>query len=143
MANPQVTRFPSTGSVILNTKVFIPEASASLAGTSDNTAVATAKDAKPSAGKWTFNASKIAADFATGGISYSGYSAPIADKNTVYVEFPLTAAENLNLTSIEAAFGNHGTGNIAVLITASAGGRTAVLAEDTSRTVRSTKKTGK
>ena len=118
-----------------------PAASDSLEGSSDNADVATAGKAKPSAGTWKFNSSKITADIAGGAISYSGYSDPIAGKDKVYVDFPITAKQNIVITQIDAAFGNHGTGNVAALITATVGGRTETLATDQSRAIRSVKKT--
>ncbi|MBQ9205359.1 MAG: Ig-like domain-containing protein [Treponema sp.] len=120
-----------------------PEASGSLEGTSDNEAVATAGKAVPSkgnGGSWKFNSSKITAEIAKGAISYSGYSSPIEGRDKVYVDFPFTAKENLVLNQVEAAFGNHGTGNVAAQILAISGGKEEDLVTDESRKVRSVKK---
>ena len=117
------------------------EASKSLAGVSDNETLARAGNAVPSPGTWTYNASKINAEFARGGITYTGYSGAIAGKDVLYVDFPITAQDNLEITSIDAAFGNHGTSNVAVLFQGIVGSRKTELASDTSRAARSVKKT--
>ena len=120
-----------------------PKASETLEGTSDDEKVAKAEKAVPSkgnGGSWKFNSSKITADIAKGSLSYSGYSSPIEGHDKVYIDFPITAAENLELTQIDAAFGNHGTGNIGVQILAIAGGKEEELLSDESRKSRSTKK---
>ena len=120
-----------------------PESSASLAGTSDDEKVAKAGVALPSkgnGGSWKFNSSKITAEIAKGALSYSGYSAPIEGRDKVYIDFPITAQENLNLSQIDAAFGNHGTGNIAVEVLAIKNGKEENLITDESRKSRSTKK---
>lgn len=116
------------------------DASKSLEGFTDNPAVAKANAAVPSAGTWKYNASKISAEFAKGGITFTGYSGTIAGKDTVYVDFPVTALETLEITSIDAAFGNHGTSNVAVLIQGISGSKKTELVLDESRQVRSTKK---
>ncbi len=119
------------------------EASNSLEGNSDNEAVAKASKALPSKGtdgSWKFNSSKISAEFAKGAISYSGYSSPIEGRDKLYVDFPFTAQENLVLENLEAAFGNHGTGNTAVQIFAIKDGKEEELVTDESRKVRSIKK---
>ena len=117
-----------------------PKASASLEGTSDNEQIVKAGKAKGSSGTWSFNSSKITADIAKGSISYSGYSSPLAGKDKVYVDFPLTAVTDLVITEINAAFGNHGTGNMAAMISAVNGKNVTELVNDTSRDVRSVKK---
>ena len=119
-----------------------PETSASLAGTSDNEAVVKAGVAVPSKGEgsWKFNSSKITAEIAKGAISYSGYSEPISGRDKVYVDFPITAVETLEISQIEAAFGNHGTGNTAIQILAIKGGKEEDLITDESRKVRTVKK---
>ncbi len=117
------------------------DASNSLAGTSDNENVAKANTAIPSPGTWKFNGSKINADFAKGGITYTGYSGTIEGKDTLYVDFPITAVEDLEISKIDAAFGNHGTSNVAVLIQGISGSKKTELVLDESRQVRSIKKT--
>ena len=120
-----------------------PEASGSLEGTSDNEAVAQAGKALPSKGtdgSWKFNSSKITAEIAKGSLSYAGYSSPVAGRDKIYIDFPFTAKENLVLENLEAAFGNHGTGNMAAQIFAINGGKEEELVTDESRKVRSTKK---
>ncbi|WP_407426824.1 pectinesterase family protein [Treponema sp.] len=120
-----------------------PEASSSLEGTSDNADVAVAAKAVPSkgnGGSWKFNSSKITAEIAKGALSYSGYSSPIEGRDKVYVDFPFTAKENLVLSQVEAAFGNHGTGNMAAQIFAISGGKETELVTDESRKVRTVKK---
>ncbi|WP_294427623.1 pectinesterase family protein [uncultured Treponema sp.] len=117
------------------------DASNSLEGRSDNEDIAKANKAVPSAGTWKHNASKINATFAKGGITYTGYSGKIEGKDTLYVDFPITAQENLEINEIEAAFGNHGTSNVAVLIQGISGGKKTELALDESRKARSAKKT--
>lgn len=117
------------------------DASDSLAGTSDNENVAKANTAIPSPGTWKFNGSKINADFAKGGITYTGYSGTIEGKDTLYVDFPITAVEDLEISKIDAAFGNHGTSNVAVLIQGISGSKKTELVLDESRQVRSIKKT--
>ncbi len=116
------------------------EASNSLLGTDDNDELAVSKKAAPSAGNWVYNGSKINSSFAKGGITYTGYSNPIAGKNTVYVDFPFTALDNIEITDIQAAFGNHGTGNVAVLMQAIVGSKKTDLVTDDSRKARSVKK---
>ncbi|MBR4323175.1 pectinesterase family protein [Treponema sp.] len=117
------------------------DASKSLEGASDNPLVAKANKAIPSPGNWVYNGSKINADFAKGGITYTGYSGTIAGKDTLYVDFPVTAVESLEITKIDAAFGNHGTSNVAVLIQGISGSKKTELVVDESRQVRSLKKT--
>lgn len=117
------------------------DASKSLEGTSDNLSVAKAEVAIPSPGTWKYNGSKINAEFAKGGITYTGYSGTIAGKDTLYVDFPIKAVETLEITSIDAAFGNHGTSNVAVLIQGISGAKKTELVLDESRQVRSIKKT--
>ncbi len=118
-----------------------PAASSSLAGTSDDEKIAKAGKAKASgAGTWKHNASKITADVAKGSVSLSGYSSPISGKDKVYVEFPITAVQKMTITDIKLAYGNHGTGNMASVITYKAGKEEGVMVEDTSRDIRSTKK---
>ena len=117
------------------------EASNSLEGKSDNAELAAAGKAIPSAGTWKYNGSKINATFAKGGITYTGYSGVIEGKDTLYVDFPITASETIEITEIEAAFGNHGTSNVAVLIQGISGGKKAELVLDESRKARSAKKT--
>ena len=117
------------------------DASNSLAGTSDNEELAKANNAIPSPGTWKYNGSKINAEFAKGGITYTGYSGTISGKDTLYVDFPITALDNLEITSIDAAFGNHGTSNVAVIFQGISGSRKTELATDTSRAARSVKKT--
>ncbi|MCR4823126.1 MAG: Ig-like domain-containing protein [Treponema sp.] len=119
-----------------------PETSASLEAVCDNLEVVTPEKASPSKGSdgaWSFNSSKIKADFAKGALSYTGYSAPIPGK-IIYIDFPFTAKEDLTLTELEAAFGNHGTGNTAVQILGIKGGKEEEIVTDESRKVRSTKK---
>ena len=115
------------------------DASNSLEGTSENSELAVAKNAVPSAGTWKYNSSKINSTFAKGGITYTGYTGEISGKDTVYVDFPITAVETIEITEIDAAFGNHGTSNVGVLIQGIAGGSKTELAVDESRKARSAK----
>ena len=117
------------------------EASESLEGKSDNAELAAAGKAIPSAGKWKYNGSKINATFAKGGITYTGYSGTIEGKDILYVDFPISASETIEINEIEAAFGNHGTSNVAVLIQGISGSKKTELVLDESRKARSTKKT--
>ncbi len=117
------------------------DASNSLAGTSDNENVAKANTAVPSAGTWVYNGSKINKEFAKGGITYTGYPGTITGKDTLYVDFPITAVETLEISKIDAAFGNHGTSNVAVIIQGISGSKKTELVLDESRQVRSIKKT--
>ena len=117
------------------------DASNTLAGTSDNEELAKANTAIPSPGTWQYNGSKVNAEFAKGGITYTGYSGTITGKDTLYVDFPITALDNLEITSIDAAFGNHGTSNVAVIFQGITGSKKTELATDTSRAARSVKKT--
>ncbi len=117
------------------------DASNSLAGASDNETVAKANTAIPSPGTWVYNGSKINKEFAKGGITYTGYAGTITGKDTLYVDFPVTAVENLEISKIDAAFGNHGTSNVAVIIQGISGSKKTELVLDESRQVRSIKKT--
>ena len=117
------------------------DASNSLAGASDNETVAKANTAIPSPGTWVYNGSKINKEFAKGGITYTGYAGTISGKDTLYVDFPVTAVENLEISRIDAAFGNHGTSNVAVIIQGISGSKKTELVLDESRQVRSIKKT--
>ncbi|MBR4599063.1 MAG: Ig-like domain-containing protein [Treponema sp.] len=117
------------------------DASNSLAGASDNETVAKANTAIPSPGTWVYNGSKINKEFAKGGITYTGYAGTISGKDTLYVDFPVTAVENLEISKIDAAFGNHGTSNVAVIIQGISGSKKTELVLDESRQVRSIKKT--
>ena len=117
------------------------DASNTLAGTSDNEELAKANTAIPSPGTWKYNASKVNAEFAKGGITYTGYSGTITGKDTLFVDFPVTAVDTLEITSIDAAFGNHGTSNVAVLIQGISGSKKTDLVLDESRQARSVKKT--
>ena len=116
------------------------DASTSLEGTSDNEEIAKASKAIPSAGTWKFNSSKINASFAKGGITYTGYKGSIEGKDVLYVDFPITAAETVEITEIEAAYGNHGTSNVAALIQGIVGGKKTEIVSDESRKARSAKK---
>ena len=117
------------------------DASNSLAGASDNETVAKANTAIPSPGTWVYNGSKINKEFAKGGITYTGYAGTISGKDTLYVDFPVTAVETLEISKIDAAFGNHGTSNVAVIIQGISGSKKTELVLDESRQVRSIKKT--
>lgn len=116
------------------------EASNSLEGTADNEELAKANKAIPSAGTWKYNSGKINATFAKGGITYTGYTGSIEGKDVLYADFPITAEETIEITQINAAYGNHGTSNVAVLIEGIAGGKKTEIVSDTSRQARSTKK---
>ncbi|MBQ0050591.1 MAG: hypothetical protein KBT11_00835 [Treponema sp.] len=117
-----------------------PESAASLAPTSDNDEVIKALNAVPAKGTWKFNSSKIAPEIAKGSLTYSDYSAPI-DEKSVYIDFPITAKENFYINDVTVAFGNHGTGNIACLVTVDTGKKNDEIIDDTSRKCRSAKKT--
>ena len=119
------------------------EASNSLAGSSDNDSLAKALRASPAPGIWKYNASKINSSFARGGITFSDYTGSIAGKDTIFVDFPIFAEDSVEITSIEAAFGNHGTSNVAVLIQGISGAGKVALVTDESRKARSVKKTYK
>ncbi|MBB5224932.1 pectinesterase family protein [Treponema ruminis] len=116
------------------------EASNSLEGKTDNDALAAAGKALPSKGNWAYNSGKINATFAKGGISYTGYSGTIEGKDVVYVDFPITANETIEITQIDAAYGNHGTSNVAVLIEGIKGSKKEEIVLDESRSARSAKK---
>lgn len=133
---------PPEAGAFIATWLDSPESSESLKGSSDDEKVAVAGKAKTSSGTWKFNSSKITPDLAKGSISYSGYSSPIKGKDKVYVEFPLTAKENIQISQINIAYGNHGTGNMAASVTYTIGKskEAKVITEDTSRGIRSTKK---
>ena len=116
------------------------EASMSLDGNSDNEEVAKAGKAQTSPGTWKFNSGKINSTFAKGGITFSDYQGAIEGKDTAYVEFPVTATERLEITDISAAYGNHGTSNVAVLIEGICGGKREEIICDETRKARSAKK---
>ncbi len=113
------------------------------AGTSDNTDVATVSNAVLSGkgSNWANNTSKYNSSYSDGGVSYTGYKAPIKGKDAVYIDFPITAKKNLELQQIAVAFGNHGTGNIAASVQIIRKGVAEELFADTSRKARQTKKT--
>ncbi|MBQ3670057.1 MAG: Ig-like domain-containing protein, partial [Treponema sp.] len=113
------------------------------AGTSDNMDVATAGSAGLSGDgqNWSNNPSKYNASYSDGGISYSGYSSPIKGKDVVYVDFPITAKQNLELEQIIISFGNHGTGNVAASVQLIRSGVAEELFADTSRKARQVRKT--
>lgn len=118
-----------------------PASSSSLAGTCDDEKIAKAGKAKTSgAGTWKHNASKITSDIAKGSVSLSGYGSPIAGKDKVWVEFPITANQKLTITDLKIAYGNHGTGNMASVVTYKVGKEQGIMVEDQSRAIRSTKK---
>ncbi len=114
-------------------------ASSSLEGTADE-AVITALKAIPSKGTWKFNSSKITSDVAKGALSFSNYSGEIIGRDKVYIDFPIKANENIEITNIEVAFGNHGTSNMACQIMWLKGNDKGSIADDIDRQVRSTKK---
>ena len=90
---------------------------------------------------WSNNPSKYNASYSDGGISYSGYSSPIKGKDVVYVDFPITAKQNLELEQIIISFGNHGTGNVAASVQLIRSGVSEELFADTSRKARQVRKT--
>jgi pectinesterase len=117
-----------------------PEASASLEGTIDEPSVAAAGKALPSKGNWEFNSGKITSDLAKGALSYTKYEGEIKGRDKVYIDFPIKAAQDLEITTIEVAFGNHGTSNMACQIMWLKGGDKGSIADDIDRQVRSAKK---
>lgn len=116
---------------------------APFAGNSDNEDVATVTNAYPSGkGKlWVNNTSKYNSSFSDGGITYTKYPNAITDKETAYVEFPIYAKKDLKLNNIIISYGNHGTSNVASLVTITKGKETKELFSDTSRKARSVKVT--
>lgn len=119
-----------------------PEASASLEGVSDDPSIGKGNKAAPSKGTWKYNSSKVPADVAKGGITYTNYAAP-TKKDEVYVDFPITAEEAFKLQTVEVAFGNHGTGNVAAIISVDTGSGFKQLIDDDTKTCRSARKTYK
>jgi len=119
-----------------------PSSSSSLAGVSDDENLAVAGKAKPCSGTWKHNSSKITPDVAKGSISLSGYGSPLKGKDKAYVEFPITANDNIEITQINVAYGNHGTSNMASCISYTIGKakEQTVILEDTSRSIRGAKK---
>lgn len=138
-------------------KILMPEAGAfsvtwladqaaceSLAGVSDDPKIGKAVNAKPSAGVWKYNSSKITADVAKGALTYSDYSTPVKGREEAYIDFPIVAQEKFQLTTIDIAFGNHGTGNVACYMSYSDGNKNNVmLIDDDTKKCRSTRKTYK
>ncbi len=117
-----------------------PEASSSLEGTSDDVTIAKAGKAVPSKGTWKYNSSKVTSDIAKGALSYSGYSSGIQGKDTVYIEFPITAVQKFTLTNIDIAFGNHGTSNMGAELSYTTGKDYVTIIDDDTRSIRSAKK---
>ena len=109
-------------------------------GTSDNAKVMTVSNAKPSDSHWTLNSSKFNATFSDGGISYEGYSSAIAGTKTAFVDFPMTAQQELDIKSIIVSFGNHGTSNVGALFTIIRASGEEEIMDDTSRKCRSCKR---
>ncbi len=116
------------------------EATSTLAGTIDEASIAAPGKAIPSAGTWSYNSGKITQDIAKGALTYSNYSSEIIGRDKVYIDFPIEAKENIELTTVEVAFGNHGTSNMACQIMWLKNGDKGSLSDDTDRQVRSTKK---
>lgn len=117
-----------------------PAASESLEGTSDELTMAEASKAVPSKGKWTYNSGKITDDIAKGALSFTDYSESIVGRDKVYVDFPLTAKEKLEITNIEVSYGNHGTSNMACQIMWVKDSDKGNISDDTDRQVRNAKK---
>lgn len=116
------------------------EHASSYEGTLDNEEVVSIGKCVPSKGTWKFNSSKVTPALAKGALSYSGYSSPIKE-GEVYIDFPITAKEKIQLTDVTVAFGNHGTGNAGALITIQRDGKDVEdIVDDSSRTIRSAKK---
>lgn len=116
------------------------EHASSYEGTLDNEEVVSIGKCVPSKGTWKFNSSKVTPSLAKGALSYSGYSSPIKE-GEVYIDFPITAKEKIQLTEVAVAFGNHGTGNTGALITIQRDGKDVEdIVDDSSRTIRSMKK---
>ncbi len=115
------------------------------AGSTDNDEVATVNNAvlsKPVNGAvWSNNASKYNSSFSDGGVTYAGFTKAVEGKNTVYVDLPITAKKALTLDTMSVSFGNHGTGNVACLVSIIRGSKVTELSNDTSKKARSNKKT--
>lgn len=117
-----------------------PAASENLEGTSDEPSVAEVSKALPSKGNWVYNSGKITDDIAKGAITFTGYSDSIVGRDKVYVDFPITAKENLEIKNIEVSYGNHGTSNMACQIMWVKGSEKGNIMDDTDRQVRNAKK---
>lgn len=115
------------------------------AGNSDNEDVATVGNVILSPAKdgasWSNNTSKYNSSFSDGGLTYANFTKAVAGKDTVYVDLPVTAKQALSLDTITVSYGNHGTGNVASLVSVIRNGKVTEVAEDTSKKARSNKKT--